>query len=103
MTREEFLTLADVEFLNIQNLFRRKNQSYGAEVDLFYNFRESAKRVLNDTSYQSMFRILFAYMDKHLVALSNRGLDEQEFEERMRDVIVYALIAIAMHREANRL
>lgn len=84
MTREDFLTLAEVEFANIQNLFRRKNESYGQNNDLFHNFRSTAKRVLNDCSFSSMFKVLFAYMDKHLVAVANRGLDDQEFEERRR-------------------
>lgn len=49
-----------------------------------------------------MFQVLLTYMDKHLVVLANKGIREREFEERLRDVMVYSLIAIAMGRNYQK-
>ena len=90
---------------NVKKKFNQKNKSYGQEEDLFYNFRRTAKRVMQakfDSEYEDMYRTMLAYQDKHRVALANRGLDEPEFEERCLDEIVYTLLAIALHREYEK-
>ncbi len=82
-------------------MFAAKNHSYGADDDVFYNFRETARRVMRGqfpSEAEDMFRVLAAYVDKHWVALCNRGLEDPDFEERCRDIAIYMLIAIALRR-----
>ena len=105
MNRETFVpNIVESEFKKILDLFQFKNVSYGSETDLFHNFRNTAKRVFKDDSYDGMYKSLLTYMDKHLVALANKGLQDKEFIERNRDIIVYCLLAMAMYqdREDNK-
>lgn len=102
MDRSDLLPIIDSNFEDIKSLFTIKNASYGSDNDLFHNFRNTALRVNKDNGYESMFKVLLTYMDKHLVALANKGIDEREFESRFQDVIVYSLIAIAMKRESDK-
>jgi hypothetical protein len=99
MTRDDFLPLwADVAD-KIAVLFATKNKSYGASEDLFHNFRATAKRVLpGQNEQEAMFQVLACYVDKHWVALCNRGLADPEFEERCKDIIVYMALALAMKK-----
>ena len=102
MTRDDFYPLMAEMLDKVKKKFTEKNESYGQESDLFYNFRRTAKRVMQakfDSEYEDMYRVMLAYQDKHRVALANLGLDEPEFEERCLDEIVYTLLAIALHRE----
>lgn len=101
MTRDEFVRGLDEQLQKVRDLFNQKNESYGQQDDVFYNFRSTAKRVFDTDVPAAMFQVLMIYMDKHLVALANRGISDQEFELRLRDIIVYSLIAIAMGREAR--
>lgn len=100
--------LADViraECDRICETFSYKNKSYGANEDAFHNFRSTAIRVHGNDSADNMLKTLLTYKDKHDVAIANRGLDDQEFVERCRDIAVYSLIAIGMHearQNANR-
>lgn len=103
MTREELREAIKGEWAEIITLFNRKNEAYGNKDDAFYNFRATAKRLYWDNdSPNSMFRVLMTYVDKHMVALSQHGLATPEAEERMRDIVVYMLIGIAMVREVRR-
>jgi hypothetical protein len=105
MTRSDFYPLLDEIYEKVKEKFAGKNASYGQEQDLFYNFRQTAKRTMQaqfSSEYEDMYRVMLAYQDKHRVALANRGLDEPEFEERCIDEIVYTLLAIALHREYER-
>jgi hypothetical protein len=105
MTRDDFYPLMAEMLDNVKKKFNQKNKSYGQESDLFYNFRRTAKRVMQakfDSEYEDMYRVMLAYQDKHRVALANLGLDEPEFEERCLDEIVYTLLAIALHREYEK-
>lgn len=100
MTKSELFNVFDQEFENIKDLFERKNVSYGAKGDAFYNFRQTASRVFsNFEPAHGMFRVMLALKDKHDVALANLGLDDPECESRLRDVILYCLIGLAMCRE----
>jgi hypothetical protein len=85
----------------IIGLFEEKNESYGTRDDAFHNFRSSALRIYGSDSYNSMFKVLLTLMDKHLVALANNGIKEKQYQERLRDIIVYSLIAMAMGREIS--
>ncbi len=93
---ELFQVVTEREFNNILGLFIRKNKSYGRDADLFHNFRETARRIEGNTDRGAMFKVLATYVDKHWVALCNRGLDDPECEERLRDIIVYCLLALCL-------
>ncbi len=100
MTRQEFVEkVLEPSLKEIQELFSLKNKSYGIEDDAFHNFRSTALRVHGTDDHEIMFRVLYCYMDKHLVALANRGMDDPECESRLRDIIVYCLIGLAMVKE----
>ena len=96
MTRSEMVEILSSELDGVENLFALKNESCGASDDAFHNFRSTAKRILGGDSHMHMFQVLLTYMDKHMVALANRGITERECKERLRDIIVYSLIGIAM-------
>lgn len=102
MTREDFEGLLNEQLESIRRLFDLKNQSYGISDDVFHNFRSTALRVFGTDEHEKMFQVLLTYMDKHLVVLANKGIREREFEERLRDVMVYSLIAIAMGRNYQK-
>jgi hypothetical protein len=97
-TKADLLNLIDELLPQIRDKFAYKNKAYGRDEDAFHNFRNTAKRVLNDDSFEGMYKTLLVYKDKHDVALANRGMDDPEFEERFIDNIVYSLIAIGMKR-----
>lgn len=102
MKREEFQKTLSEAVKGIEKLFSYKNKSYGAEEDVFHNFRATAKRVIKgqyDNEYEDMFRVLACYVDKHWIALCNRGLQDPEFEERCWDIITYMLLAISLYNE----
>jgi hypothetical protein len=99
VTRNELREIINNELVSITELFDVKNESYGAEDDAFHNFRQSALRIYGIDSHDAMFTVLLTLMDKHLVALANKGIDDKDFRERLRDIIVYCLIGIAMGAE----
>ena len=99
MNRKELINIIKNEQEEILKLFESKNESYGDEGEAFYNFRQSATRIFNDDSLESQFKILLTLMDKHSVALANKGIADIAFEERLKDIIVYSHIAIAMKEE----
>jgi len=45
MKSDELLKIMDSEFADIKELFAKKNVSYGAKDDTFYNFRQTAVRM----------------------------------------------------------
>lgn len=98
MKRDEFIPIRDREIEKVLNLYSSRNQSYGAEGEVFHNFKETARRVHNDTSHEAMWKVILTYMDKHMVALA-KGIQEEEFVERLRDIIVYSLLAIGLREE----
>ncbi|HPZ83310.1 MAG TPA: hypothetical protein PL064_07735 [Thermogutta sp.] len=100
-SNELFQLVAQREFSNIMELFSRKNKSYGRNADLFHNFRETARRIEGNTDRGAMFKVLATYVDKHWVALCNRGLDDPECEERLRDIIVYCLLALCLMEDGE--
>lgn len=100
MKKQELLELIEDEFKAIRELYERKYASYSAKGDVFYNFRQIASRLF--TIYEpvhGMFSALLVLKDKHDMALANRGMDDPECESRLRDIIVYCLIGLAMVKE----
>ncbi len=98
MKRNEFIAILDREQEIIKALFTRKSGSYGAEDEVFYNFKETARRVFGSTKHEDMWKTIHVYMDKHMVALT-KGIGEPEFCERLRDIIVYSLLGIGLWEE----
>ena len=98
----KIIKVADKEFKNIIELFKRKSQSYGSDADVFFNFRMTALRLFGNDSYDSMFKVAEVYKDKHNVALS-KGINVAEVTERLRDNIVYSLIQLAMIEESEKM
>lgn len=99
MDRKGFTEMLEPQLDSIRELFTLKNVSYGIEDDVFHNFRNTALRVFGTDDHETMFRVLLTYMDKHLVALANKGIKEKEYESRLQDIIVYSLLAIALGRD----
>lgn len=68
MKRSDFQKVLTETAREIENLFARKNKSYGVEEDLFHNFRNTAERVVKgryEDLHEDMFRVLAVYVDKH--------------------------------------
>lgn len=96
--------LIDREFDAIFELFNRKSGSYGANNDIFHNFRMTAIRLFGQDTWDAMFKVIEVYKDKHNVALA-KGIDVPEVRERLRDNILYSLLQLAMlkeHRDGHK-
>jgi hypothetical protein len=102
-TRTEFLERLDKEFQRIREIFTERNKSYGKDEDLFHNFRQSAIRHFGNDSTESMFKVAEILVDKHNVALANKGANDPVCDERLSDRIVYSLIEKAMLLEKEKL
>lgn len=96
--RDEFIQILDRELERVKELFKTKNKSYGSNDEVFHNFKETARRVYGDMFHEAMWTVILTYMDKHMVALA-KGIQEEEFVERLRDIIVYSLLAIGLREE----
>ena len=97
--RTDFVLFIQDKFGEIQKLFARKNEGYGASGDLFWNFRQSAERLYPamyaQDPYAAMFLVAETLVDKHNVALA-KGITVSECEERLLDRIVYSLLQLKM-------
>lgn len=96
MTRAEFASFMREEFERLVRLFESKNNSYGADEDVFYNFRESARRIFNGTEKADLFQVLLVLADKHIIALERNNIYDPEAESRLRDIILYALLGLGI-------
>jgi hypothetical protein len=99
MTRDQFKQIMGKTLDEIRGVFDYKNTSYGKADDAFHNFRSSAIRCFGEDTPENMYKVLLVLVDKHLVAVANKGLEDAEFVERMKDIIVYSLIAIGMYED----
>jgi len=100
LTRKtDFLLFIQDKFEEIQKLFARKNEGYGASGDLFWNFRQTAERLYPSMyaqdPYAAMFLVAETLVDKHNVALA-KGITVSECDERLLDRIVYSLLQLKM-------
>lgn len=93
--------LIDREFDAIFELFNCKSGSYGANNDIFHNFRMTAIRLFGQDTWDAMFKVIEVYKDKHNVALA-KGIDVPEVRERLRDNILYSLLQLAMLEEYEK-
>ena len=100
LTRKmDFLLFIQDKFEEIQKLFARKNEGYGASDDLFWNFRQTAERLYPSMyaqdPYAAMFLVAETLVDKHNVAVA-KGITVSECDERLLDRIVYSLLQLKM-------
>ncbi|EAX47541.1 hypothetical protein TcarDRAFT_1276 [Thermosinus carboxydivorans Nor1] len=103
MHSREYLVRYILNKLNeVKSLFEYKNGAYGAENDVFWNFRQTALRKFGSALPPAMFDVAYILADKHWVALG-KGIDVAEAEERLQDMIVYCLIMLAMLEEHRRI
>ena len=101
-TREQMAETVERVFTEVTNLFKRKNGSYGRDNDAFGNFRQATTRIRNSQEANEVFDTLMIYVEKHLYALHQNKLDDSEFEERVKDIIVYMLLALGMKDAYNK-
>lgn len=101
MTRQELSQFCIDELNKVMKTFDVKGPAYATSDDGMANFRETAKRMLpemyKEDEWSAMYRVLLVLIDKHYLALS-KGMDVFEFAERLDDIIIYSLIAKAMHK-----
>ena len=97
--RTDFVLFIRDKFEEIEKLFVRKNAGYGAQQDLFWNFRQTAKRLYPEMyakePFTAMFLVAETLVDKHNVALA-KGIEVSECDERLMDRIVYSLLQLKM-------
>ena len=97
--RKDFVLFIRDKFEEIERLFTRKNEGYGASDDLFWNFRQTAERlhpsIYAYDPYAAMFLVAETLVDKHNVALA-KGIAVSECDERLMDRIVYSLLQLKM-------
>ena len=98
-SRSDFVLFIRDKFEEIEKLFVRKNAGYGAQQDLFWNFRQTAERLYPEMyakePFAAMFLVAETLVDKHNVALA-KGLAVNECDERLMDRIVYSLLQLKM-------
>ena len=97
--RSDFVLFIRDKFGEIEKLFVQKNAGYGAQQDLFWNFRQTAKRLYPEMyakePFTAMFLVAETLVDKHNVALA-KGIGVSECDERLIDRIVYSLLQLKM-------
>lgn len=105
MTTRELSEFIGKNCNSIVELFAYKNQDYGQKNDAFSNFRKTAQRIIipfmlkhgvSISEKEAMFLVAQVLQDKHLVGLSQTGLNGNEVEERLLDVATYSLIMKAI-------
>ena len=101
-TREQMVETVERVFTEVTDLFKRKNGSYGRDNDAFGNFRQATTRIRNSQEANEVFDTLMIYVEKHLYALYQNKLDDNEFEERVKDIIVYMLLSLGMKDAYNK-
>ena len=102
-TREQMAETVERVFTEVTDLFKRKNGSYGRDNDAFGNFRQATTRVRNSQEVNEVFDTLMIYVEKHLYALYQNKLDDSEFEERVKDIIVYMLLSLGMKDACSKI
>lgn len=104
MTRDELAQKVAKQCDAIKEKFALKNTAYGAPVDGYFNFRETARRMFPkdyaDDELGAMFRVVEILKDKHYIALTN-GIDVYECRDRLIDICVYCMIQVAMYDDRN--
>lgn len=97
--KHDFVLFIQDKSEEIQKLFAKKNEGYGANEDILWNFRQTAQRLYPvmyaQDQYAAMFLVAETLVDKHNVALA-KGITVSECDERLMDRIVYSLLQLKM-------
>lgn len=91
---EDFISLVDEVSGDIKHFFLHKNAQYAQEKDILKAFRRGAKRKYGVATSSTMLDVLMSYMDKHVLALLEHGSELPDVRDRLKDIIVYALLAM---------
>lgn len=98
MIRDDFAQMIVDEFEHIDKLQRTKGRDYAGNEDVLLNFKRNAE-ALDLTPEQ----IWAAYAGKHWDAIQSYcktgALTSEPIEGRLRDLIVYSLLMLAMVKE----
>lgn len=84
------------ELIKVDQLFLMKNKQYASNKDVLKAFKESAKRQNGELTKAGAFKTCMQFKDKHDLALLQHGTLLPDAKERLRDVIVYCLLGLAI-------
>ena len=84
------------ELIKVDQLFIMKNKQYASKDDVLKAFKESAKRQHGELTKAGAFKACMQFKDKHDLALLQHGTLLPDAKERLRDVIVYCLLGLAI-------
>ena len=96
VTKDDFIKMSTQTLNEVLSLFIKKNNSYAGADNVMYSFEEGAMRQYGEVTPQLMLDKILQFKDKHDVALLHKGLECGEYEDRLKDIIVYCLFAIAV-------
>jgi len=96
VTKGDFIKMSTQTLTEVLSLFIKKNNSYAGADNVMYSFEEGAMRQYGEVTPQLMLDKILQFKDKHDVALLHKGLECGEYEDRLKDIIVYCLFAIAV-------
>jgi len=102
MKRQELNIIMGEEMTRVKNLFAEKNYQYGSEVDVFLSFKETSRRMYQSDDKEDMYTVLYTLADKHWIPLANLGMNDKDYTSRLRDIILYCILAIAMKKLENK-
>lgn len=91
---KDFIALVDEVSGDIKHFFLHKNAQYAQEEDILKAFRDGALRKYGVATPSTMLDVLISYTDKHILALLEHGADLPDVRDRLKDIIVYALLAM---------
>lgn len=93
---DKFWELSVNHLTAIDQLFLLKNKQYANQKDVLSAFKQSAERQFGEISKDGAFRVCMQFKDKHDLALLQHGTLLPDAKERLYDVIVYCLLALAI-------
>lgn len=91
-----FICSSTTELNDVFQLFKKKNAQYSGVNDVLRALKEGASRSFGVLSKETAFKYCMQLKDKHDVALLQRGVELEDVKERLHDVIVYSLLALAI-------
>lgn len=96
ITDEQFESMACRELEKVLDLFIVKNEQYGSSEDVLSAFKESAYRQYGEITKKGTFKSCMQLKDKHDLALLRYGTLLPDAKERLKDIIVYSLLGLAI-------
>ena len=97
MTQEELRTRVIEELEGIKKLFETKQEQYHTDTDALANFTTGGYLLGSDGDLNmGKFETLKGHMAKHVAFVYTHGLYSNKIDERLRYIITYCAIALAM-------